>query len=64
MNKLLEDLFPDMTVSQIGGTILGRPLDKDYSILGSTLGSPHFWECTILFMRKTCTTWLILTTVS
>ena len=29
-------------VSQITGTFLGGPHNKDYSILGSILGSPHF----------------------
>ena len=31
-----------MGVSQIGGTIFRGPYNKDYSILGSILGSPDF----------------------
>ena len=36
-----------MGVSQIRGTLLGVPHIKDYSILGSILGYPNFWETTI-----------------
>ena len=37
-----EDLTGDMGASQNRGTLFGGPHNKDYSILGSILGSPYF----------------------
>ena len=34
-------------VSQNSGFLFGGPINKDYSILGSRLGSPYFAETTI-----------------
>ena len=34
-------------VSQNKGYLFGDPYNKDYSILGSILGFPPFWESTI-----------------
>ena len=36
-----------MGVSQNYGYLFGGPNNKDYSILGSILGFPLFWETTI-----------------
>ena len=32
---------------KIRGTLLRGPYNKDYSILGSILGFPYFWETTM-----------------
>ena len=48
-----------MGVSQIRGTLFRVPYNKDYSILGSTLGSPHLGKLpynppdTIIFLVGT-----------
>ena len=41
-----------MGVSQVYGFLFGGPHNKDYSILGSTLGSPYFGE-TAIYLQKT-----------
>ena len=39
---------PIWVFPKIRDTILGAPYNKDYSILGSILGFPLFWEITNL----------------
>ena len=36
-----------MGVSQIRGTFLGGPQNKDFNVLGSILGVPLVWEATM-----------------
>ena len=43
-----------MGVSQNQGYLFGGPYHKDYSIVGSILGSPYFGKLPSIFLVKTC----------
>ena len=42
--RLSQELKDSEDLLKIRGTLIGGPHNKDYSILGSILGSPLFWE--------------------
>ena len=48
-NKM-ETTIQGLGFPKFRGTFLGGPHNKDYSILGSTLGLPFFWATTKLLL--------------
>ena len=49
--RSLDNSSYDMGVPKITGIILGASTDKDYSISGSILGSPHLNETTNILVK-------------